>query len=143
LADDHPRVLSEIHNLLCTEFEIVATVSGGSELVEAAKRSRPDVVVSDISMPDWDGIAAGQHLIESGVTAAVILVTMYRDAEVMARALTAGVLGLLLKVDVGNELIEAVHCVHAGKQYLSSGVRECIRSALPEYDRSEGPPCPD
>ncbi len=141
LADDHPWVLEQLRCLLNHEFDVVGAVSGGVALIEAAKAVRPDAVVCDICMPDMDGITTGQVLLESGLTQAVILVTMHNDPELLLSFWKTGIRGLILKVDVGEELIDAVHRVHRGETYVSCGVRKW--TLPPEYHRLEEPPCPE
>jgi DNA-binding NarL/FixJ family response regulator len=123
IADDHPQVLEEIRELLASEFEVVKGVAGGIELVHAAVDCRPDAVVSDISMPDLDGIEAGRRILEAGVTDAVVLLTMHNDPQLLRRALDVGIGGFILKVDAGEELIEAVRAVKRGDRYISRSVR--------------------
>jgi len=62
IADDHPVVLEALVSLLKDSFEIVAAVIDGNLLVEAATRLRPDVIVTDISMPGLNGIEALKRL---------------------------------------------------------------------------------
>ena len=62
LADDHRMVAEGVKRLLEVEFELVAVVEDGRELVEAAQRLRPDVIVADITMPHLNGIDALRQL---------------------------------------------------------------------------------
>ena len=62
LADDHPAVCESVAALLESDFDVVGTVTNGRDLLTEAKRLQPDVVVSDISMPVLDGIAAATRL---------------------------------------------------------------------------------
>src|SRR5690348_12611853 len=114
VADDHPDVLEEIRRLLQSEFEVARTVTGGRALLTAVAEIRPDAVVSDIAMPDLDGIEAGRRIVESGGSPAVLVLTMHNDPELAEQALAAGIRGFILKVDVGEELIGAVRAVAAG-----------------------------
>ena len=58
LADDHPGVVEDLRAVLEPEFEVVATVGDGNALVAAAETLAPDVIVTDIAMPNFNGIAA-------------------------------------------------------------------------------------
>jgi len=60
LADDQKEMLEEVRSLLDQEYEIVGAVDNGAKLVEAAKALKPDVIVSDISMPVMTG-RRGSH----------------------------------------------------------------------------------
>lgn len=123
LADDHAGVLEEIRRLLESEFEVVRAVQGGRALLQAAAETRPDAVVSDIAMPDLDGIEAGRQIVERGDARGVLVVTMHNDADLARRAADAGIRGFLLKVDIGDELIGAVRTVASGGTYVSRSVR--------------------
>jgi len=123
VADDHAEVLQEICDLLESEFDVVQAVSGGPELVDAAESTRPNAVVSDISMPGMDGIEACSRILKAGAAKAVVLLTMHDDPQVLERAVEAGIGGFILKVDAGEELIDAVHAVYRGEQYWSRSVR--------------------
>jgi DNA-binding NarL/FixJ family response regulator len=123
VADDHPDVLEEIRQLLNSEFDVVDAVGGGLDLVEAAARTRPDTVVSDISMPDLDGIEAGQRILNQGTSSAVVLLTMHNDPQLVQQAIEAGIRGVILKVDAGEELIAAVRAASRGSTYISRSIR--------------------
>jgi DNA-binding NarL/FixJ family response regulator len=130
VADDHPRLLEEIRDLLNCEFDVVQAVGGGLELVKAAERIRPDAVVSDISMPGLNGIEAGQRILEGGTCGAVLLLTMHDDPQLIARAMEVGIRGYILKVDAAEELIEGVRAVNRGETYLSRRIRAAAISEI-------------
>src|ERR1041384_4086509 len=77
LADDHRDVLKEMANLLSSDFEVVRAVGDGLSLLESTRELRPDVVISDINMPEMNGIDAGRRILEQGLCGAVILLTVY------------------------------------------------------------------
>jgi DNA-binding NarL/FixJ family response regulator len=122
LADDHEELLEEIRHLLAPEFEVVGSVSSGGAMLEEVRNLQPDAVVSDIGMPGVNGIDAGRQLLQSGLCASIIMLTMYNEPQLVQSALRAGILGYVLKVDAGEELSAALRAVIAGDQYLSRGV---------------------
>jgi|GEM_PF-765554 len=85
IADDHAYVLEGLVNLLKDKFDVVAAVTSGSLLVDAATRLRPDVVVTDISMPGLNGIEAFEQLQAAGLEAKVIVLTLHTDTELAAK----------------------------------------------------------
>src|SRR5262249_6277178 len=97
------------------------TVRDGIELVDQSQRFRPDVIVTDVSMPGLGGFQALRCLQEAGVVSRVILLTMHADPETAAEALRAGASGFVLKHAAGEELIPAIGRVRQGGVYLSSG----------------------
>jgi CheY-like chemotaxis protein len=63
LAEDHPRTAQALRSLLETEFDVAAVVGDGNALLREVAGIRPDAVVTDISMPGLDGIAATEALV--------------------------------------------------------------------------------
>jgi len=122
VADDSPTVVEEIVSLLEPTYHVLRTVQNGVALVESASELRPDVVVSDFAMPGLNGIDAGRKILEKGLCRAVILLTMYNDAQLIGAAVDAGIAGYVLKADAGEELIPAVQRVAGGERYFSHGI---------------------
>jgi DNA-binding NarL/FixJ family response regulator len=123
LADDHKIVVEGVRILLQSEFDLIGTCENGQELVEAAQRLRPDVIVADISMPVLNGIDAVRKLRESGSTAKVVFLTMHPDVVFATRALAAGASGYVLKHSAPDELITAIHEVLRGGTFISDALR--------------------
>jgi DNA-binding NarL/FixJ family response regulator len=119
IADDH-RILAEgLRGLLEPEFEVVGVVADGRELVVAARKHRPDVIIADVTMPSLNGIEAAVQLREAGVAAKVIFLTMHRDVGYARRALEAGAAGYVLKHSAATELITAVRDALRGQTYVT------------------------
>ncbi len=62
LADDHPRILSRLTDLLEPEFKVIAVVGDGQSLIETAKSLQPDLIITDISIPIFSGIDAARKI---------------------------------------------------------------------------------
>ena len=123
LADDHRIVLEGLLGLLAKEFDIVGTAENGVALVELAERERPDVIVTDVTMPLLNGIDAVRRLREVGVTAKVVFLTMHPDVVYATRALDAGASGYVLKHSAPDELIGAIRAALSGGQFVSPILR--------------------
>ena len=119
LADDHPELLHEIGRRLSFEFDLLCSVREGFALVKAASELKPDVVIADIDMPNLNGIEACRWILQQAFSKHAILLTMHDEAELVRRALDAGIRGYVLKLDAGEELISAVKMVLIGRTYLS------------------------
>jgi DNA-binding NarL/FixJ family response regulator len=119
IADDHAYVLEGLVNLLKDKFDVVAAVTSGSLLVDAATRLRPDVVVTDISMPGLNGIEAFEQLQAAGLEAKVIVLTLHTDAELAAKLIRSGVSGFVTKLLATSELVTAIEQALLGRVYLS------------------------
>lgn len=123
LADDHRMVIDGLSVLLRDDFELVGVADNGVALVELAEREKPDVIVTDISMPLLNGIDAIRRLRESGVRSRVVFLTMHPDVVYAARAMEAGASGYVLKHSASDELIEAIRTVVRGGQFVSETLR--------------------
>jgi DNA-binding NarL/FixJ family response regulator len=119
LADDHTIVVQGLGSLLQDEFDLVASVDNGLELVALAKETRPDVIVADISMPRLSGLDALRRLRAEGIHIKVIFLTMHADPSLASEALRAGADGYLLKHSAGDELIHAIREVLVGGVYVT------------------------
>ena len=122
LADDHPELLAEIGRRLAVGFNVSCSVGDGFALVKAASELKPDIVISDISMPHLTGIEACRRILQEGSSKNAILLSVYDDRELVRSALEAGIRGYVLKIDAAEELISAVEMVLAGHTYLSRRV---------------------
>jgi DNA-binding NarL/FixJ family response regulator len=119
LAEDHAEMAEQLRSLLASEFDVVAVVPNGQALLRAAEAAHPDVVVTDIVMPELDGIAATAALLAKQPAVRVVLVTVHDDPELVERAQTAGALGFVAKHHAGHELVPAVKAVLRGERYVS------------------------
>ena len=122
LAEDHAETAELLCDLLQPEFEVVAQVQDGIALVAAAERLSPDVIVSDISMPGLDGIAAATAILRNNAAARIVLVTVHADPLLAERGLAAGAIGYVLKRQAGDELIPAVQSALRGEHYVSGNL---------------------
>ena len=122
LAEDHADVAEQLRGVLASEFEVVGTVGDGQCLVEAADTLNPDVIVTDIAMPGLDGIAAARVIRERHPDARIVLVTVHDDRALVQQGFAVGVLGYVLKLAAGDDLLPAVHAAVAGKRFVSQGV---------------------
>ena len=119
LADDHPVVAEGLAALLRDEFTLVGTVADGAGLLEAARRLKPDVIVTDVTMPGVTGLDALRRIRGEGLTVKVVFLTVHADVRLAAEALRAGATGFVVKEAAGKELIAAIHEVLRGRTYLT------------------------
>jgi DNA-binding NarL/FixJ family response regulator len=119
IADDHEDVLDDIRDLLEPEFEVVGAVADGEALLSAVEDLRPDVIVTDISMPRMSGIEAAREIMRRNPSSKIILLTVHKDPALARQGFTAGVLGYVLKMKASRELSRAVYEVFQGNRYVS------------------------
>jgi len=120
LADDHTMVAEGLKSLLKDPFDLVGVVHDGRALLKSAEELRPDVIVTDISMPLLNGLDAVRQIRAQRPETRIIILTMHRDTHLAAEAFRAGVSGYLLKVSPGEELVKAVREVAQGRSYVTS-----------------------
>ena len=139
LADDHAIVKEGLVSLLKEHgFDVVGAVGDGQALVDAVKSLRPDVIITDVSMPKLSGLEAITRLTAADMPSKIIVLTMHNDAELATRALRAGASGFLLKEAAGEELANAIRQVTQGRVYLSPAVtREVINRIASPVERAE------
>ncbi len=128
LADDHPLVRSGIRSLLKTipEVRVIAEVSDGTELLELLESIRPDVVITDISMPGMDGLAALSRIRALHPEVKVIVLSMHDSADMVKRAIAAGAAAYLRKDASEFELASAIHSVMTTGSYISAAVAKLL-----------------
>ena len=129
LADDHRIVAEGLKRVLAPEFDLVDVVDDGQRLLEAARRLRPDVIVSDISMPGMSGLDALARLKAEDPDARVVFLTMHHNVAYAREALQAGALGYVLKQSAVEELILAVRAAMAGRVFVSPDIAGAVFQA--------------
>ena len=121
LADDDAGILKAVSRTLSDEFEVVAAVTDGHQALDAATRLDPDVVVLDISMPGrLNGFQTATELKRSGTRAKIVFLTMHQDDDFVAKAISAGATGYVLKTFAWSDLIPALRHALGGRKYLPS-----------------------
>jgi DNA-binding NarL/FixJ family response regulator len=133
LADDHALMLERMRAALASHYEIAGAVADGRALVDAALRLRPDLIVSDITMPHLNGIKAASQIKMSLPAIKLLFVTMHSSSAYVRAALQAGGTGYVLKSALHEELLDAVQSVLRGRIYLSRGL------STEHMERSEHP----
>jgi DNA-binding NarL/FixJ family response regulator len=123
LVDDHAMVRSGFAMVLSVEddVEVVGEAADGLQALEAARATRPDVVLMDVQMPRMDGIEATRHLVAEDLGHVVIVTTFDRD-DYLFDALRAGASGFLLKNAGPEQLLDAVRAAGRGHALLAPEV---------------------
>lgn len=131
LADDHALVREGLRTMLQTAgFEIAAEAGEGRGAVQAALKSRPDVVLIDIAMPGLNGIDATRAILDGRPDTRVITLTMHVEDMYVVEALQAGARGYVLKSQGVEDLVRAIHEVMQGGIFLSPGVSHTLVEAV-------------
>jgi two-component system, NarL family, response regulator DesR len=120
LAEDQVMIREALAALLSFEgeFEVVAQVGRGDEVVRAAETTRPDVAVLDIEMPGLDGLAAAAELNKRLPQVKIVILTTFGRPGFLRRAMESGVSAFLVKDSPADKLTQAIRRVLAGERVI-------------------------
>jgi DNA-binding NarL/FixJ family response regulator len=119
IADDHRFLAQSLQSILKPAFDTVGIASNGRELVELAERLRPNLIITDLSMPVMNGLDAIRTLAEADLPCKFVILTMHMDVSVAVEAFRAGASAFVSKTASHDELLEALQVVCGGGCYLS------------------------
>jgi len=119
IADDHTLVAETCKYFLEPEFQVVAIVKNGRELLKTANELKPDVVILDIAMPQLNGLDAGEQLKQTYPSCKLVFLTMNMAPDVAAEAFRRGASGYVVKSSAAEELVVAVRKALRSESYLS------------------------
>ncbi|MBV6642290.1 MAG: response regulator transcription factor [Cyclobacteriaceae bacterium] len=136
LVEDHPMVRIGLKSLLSgsDHIDIIGEASNGVEAVDLIEKDPPEIVVSDISMPQMNGLALAKHIQENHPDIKVLLLTIHMEPEYIIEGFDAGIMGYLPKDSSQEELIEAIETIYTGGKYMSQKVSEIIAQRLIRKD---------
>jgi len=119
IADDHLVVIETVIDLLRRSYEIVGEAQDGDELYAKALELRPDVIVSDITMPYMSGIEVALKLHAAGCDTKVVFLTIHNNSEYLKACRRAGACGYVLKNRMAAALIPAIENALAGEPFAA------------------------
>ena len=122
IVDDHPLFRDGLAGLLAAapDIELTGTAATGTEAVEIARKTQPNVVVMDLRMPGLNGIEATRRIVADSPHTAVVVLTMYDDDDSVVAALRAGARGYLLKGSGHEQIRQALRAAAAGEAILGA-----------------------
>ena len=128
LADDHSIVRAGLRRLVeeSQDMEVVAEAADGRKAIQQVHKTRPDVAVVDISMPDMDGLEVISQIQSFYPKLPIIILTMYEEEQYVVRAFEAGAMGYLTKRSAPEQLVKAIRKVYAGYRYLTDEAAELL-----------------
>jgi len=139
VADDHQLVRSGFRVILEAEpdIKVVGEAADGQSVLDVVFRTRPDVVLMDIRMPELDGLKAAERILsDPGLDSAVLMLTTFDRDEYIYRALRIGASGFLLKDAPADRLLDAVRVAAAGDALLAPSV---TRRLIEQFARAGSP----
>lgn len=141
IADDQELVRTGFAMILGSEadIEVVGGASNGREAIALCHRTRPDVVLMDIRMPEMDGIAATRELLAGDSPTRVLILTTFDLDEYVYDAVAAGASGFLLKDTPADDLVKAVRIVASGDALLAPSVTRRLIERFTNESNSYAP----
>ena len=136
LADDHILMREGIRQLL--EFdgsiEVVEEANDGDECLEKLKRSKPDVLLLDINMPNKNGIQVLEEIKKNKINVKVLILTVHNEVEYLLKAVDIGVDGYIMKDSESAELKKAINAVMKGENYIQPKLIPALNNRLVARD---------
>jgi DNA-binding NarL/FixJ family response regulator len=128
IADDHKILRESLIILLSRDenIEVIGEAADGQEAFGKICSSSPDVAVLDISLPGLNGLDLAAKLHQEAPNVKIVILTMHKSEDFVARALFAGVKGYVLKENALEELIQSIRKVHEGGMFLSNTITELV-----------------
>jgi len=132
LVDDHAIVSDGLQALLqvVDDFEVVNKLSSGDFALAYLKQNEVDLLITDYSMPDMDGVTLVKKAKQIKPELKIIVLSMHDETVMIREMLSAGVNGYVLKKYAQQELVNAIETVSNGRQYWSAEVNKALLSSL-------------
>lgn len=137
IADDHPLVRRGLQALLSTHegWEVCGEAETGSETVQKVKELRPEILITDISMPGMNGFDAIRQIHAFDPHIGILMLTMHDSERMLRGAMEAGAHAYVLKSDLDNRLIEAVEALCEGRAFFSPGISRTVMKSFVQGDQ--------
>ena len=136
VVDDHTVVRSGLTALLYAydDFELVGEASDGEEAIRLVGRVNPDVILMDLIMPRMDGPTATRAIREKYPKVQILVLTSFKEDNLVHDALKAGAIGYLLKNVTPDELANAIRAANRGRTTLAPEAAEVLIHSATHHD---------
>ena len=138
IAEDHTILREGLRSLLSSNanFEVVGEAGDGREAIRQVKKLKPDLILSDLSMPKMNGMEAIKEIKRESPATKILVLTVHRAEEYILATFRAGADGYLLKDSTHSELLMAVKKVLSGTHYISPEISEKVIEGYIEGKKS-------
>jgi len=136
IVDDHRIVIQGIRGVLSDhdDFQIIGHSTDGLDAVNQIRSLKPDIVIMDISMPNFNGIEVTHEIRKSRSSTKIIIYSMSSEKEHVLSAFKSGISGYVLKEEALEDLLMALKTVRGGGTYYSRTIEKHIRTHLKELE---------
>lgn len=141
IADDHALVRDGVRLLVNSQpdMEVVGEAASGNSAYEGIRKTLPDIVVMDVSMPDGNGIETTPRILQQWPHIKILALTMHEDQSYILGLLNAGIAGYVVKRSAGDELIRAIRMVSAGSTYMDPSLTASLVQNLTRKISGDSP----
>jgi two-component system, NarL family, response regulator LiaR len=138
LVDDHTMVRRGLATFLkvFNDLQLAGEAESGAAAIQLCAEIQPDVVLMDMAMPDMDGATATRTIRQQFPQVHVIVLTSFKEGDMVKNALEAGAIGYLLKDVSADELARAIRAAHSGQATLSPQAAQAL------VEKTSQPPPP-
>jgi DNA-binding NarL/FixJ family response regulator len=139
IVDDHPVVRLGLRTMLESEQNISVTglAASAKEAMAEVQRLQPDVVLTDLRMPEVEGVEAIVKLRRIHANMRILVLTNHEEDEYIFRAFQAGAMGYLLKSTPQEEIVQAVEMVHQNKRYVPPNIAKRLVETITREELSQ------
>lgn len=122
IVDDHGILRAGLTALLKSETDIrvVGEADNGKKAVEMAVKTKPDIILMDLSLPEFDGIEATRRILQVLPDTRILVLSVHEESELIKEAIKSGARGYILKDALKDDLIRAIHEVMRDEIYLDA-----------------------
>jgi len=128
IAEDHTILREGLRSLLSSSpaFEVVGEAEDGREAIQCVVKYKPDLILTDLSMPRMDGMEAIREIKKQSPKTKILVLTVHKAEEYILNTFKAGAEGYLLKDSTHSELMIAIKNILSGKRYISPGISDKV-----------------
>jgi DNA-binding NarL/FixJ family response regulator len=140
IADDHDVARGGIRALLENHpgWQVCGEAKDGRETVELVAKTKPNLILLDIGMPNLNGLEATRQILATAPEALILILTMHDTEQLVREVLRAGARGFLFKSDAGRDLITAVEALQQGRTFFTTRVSQLVLNGFLDRDQPGG-----
>jgi DNA-binding NarL/FixJ family response regulator len=139
LADDHALFRGGVKRIIKehADLEVIGEAGDGLELLQLLKKSNPNMVILDISMPNLQGLEATREIKKMYPQIRILLLTMHKKKEFIQQGIAGGADGFILKQEAGEVMLQAILAIRQGRKFISPLLSQQMAELLIERKKSE------